>query len=165
MRFQRVDAMKETVLDVLMYLFDNYLDDETEVQPDREILRIELEAAGFDRAEVLKAFNWLEALASDPDTALQRDGRNAMRVFHPHEMLHISTESRGFLMYLEQTGILNSDQRELIIDRIMALDSGEIDIDQVKWIILMVLFNQPGQELAYARMEELVFEDSAGAMH
>ena len=160
-----VDAMKENVLDVLMYLFDNYLEDDTEVQPDREVLRIELEGAGFERTEVLKAFEWLEGLAADPTGSLRRHDRSAMRIFHPEELLRLDTESRGFLMYLEQSGILNAEQRELVIDRVMALDSGEIDIDQVKWIILMVLFNQPGQEHAYARMEDLVFEESIGAMH
>ena len=157
--------MKENLLDVLMYLFENYLDDEAEVQPDRELLRIELEEAGFDRGEVTKAFNWLEGLAADPATGLQRHAPSSIRVFNGDELVRIDTESRGFLLYLEQIGILNQENRELVIDRIMALDSDEIDIDQVKWIILMVLFNQPGQEQAYARMEDLVFEEGAGAVH
>jgi uncharacterized protein Smg (DUF494 family) len=29
----------------------------------------------------------------------------------------------------------------------------------------MVLFNQPGQEMAFARMEDLVFEDRGSALH
>jgi Smg protein len=29
----------------------------------------------------------------------------------------------------------------------------------------MVLFSQPGQETAYSRMEDLVFEDRSGAIH
>lgn len=157
--------MKENVLDVLMYLFDNYLDDDTEVQPDREVLRIELEAAGFSRSEVLKAFNWLEGLAGEPIDPIPGHGRHVMRVFHPDELLRLSTPARGFLLYLEQIGVLKPEQRELVIDRTMALDAGEIDIEQVKWIILMVLFNQPGQEQAYMRMEDLVFEDTVGAMH
>lgn len=157
--------MKENLLDVLMYLFENYLDDETEVQPDRELLRIELEEAGFDRAEVTKAFNWLEGLAADPVAGLRRHASSSIRVFNADELVRMDTESRGFLLYLEQIGILNQQNRELVIDRIMALDSDEIDIDQVKWIILMVLFNQPGQEQAYARMEDLVFEEGVGAVH
>ena len=32
-------------------------------------------------------------------------------------------------------------------------------------LVLMVLFSQPGQELAYARMEDLVFEESTGMIH
>ena len=62
-------------------------------------------------------------------------------------------------------GILSPVQRELVIDRLMALDSPDIDVDQVKWVVLMVLFSQPGQESAFARMEDLVFEEDAGAVH
>lgn len=156
---------EETVLDVLMYLFENYLDEETEVQPDRETLRVELEAAGFPGSEVKKAFSWLEALAEDAPAPDAIQTPQAMRIYSVEECIRLDVESRGFLMYLEQIGILNAAQRELVVDRIMALETDEIDIDQVKWIILMVLFNQPGQELAYARMEDLVLEEQLGLVH
>jgi Smg protein len=68
-------------------------------------------------------------------------------------------------MYLEQIGILSAAQRELVIDRLMALDNDEIDVEQIKWVVLMVLFSQPGQEAAYARMEDLVFEEDTGLVH
>ena len=61
--------------------------------------------------------------------------------------------------------ILSADQRELVIDRLMALEADEIDIEQVKWVVLMVLFSQPGQESAYAQMEDLVFEERTDALH
>jgi Smg protein len=47
----------------------------------------------------------------------------------------------------------------------MALDADDIDIEKVKWVVLMVLFSQPGQEQAYARMEDLVFEERTDAIH
>jgi Smg protein len=54
-------------------------------------------------------------------------------------------------------------QREIVIDRLVALgsyqDSDEVDIDRLKWLVLMVLSSQPGQEQACARMEDLVFDD------
>lgn len=156
---------EETVLDVLMYLFENYLDEETEVQPDRETLRVELEAAGFPGGEVNKAFSWLEALAEDAPAPDAFQTPQAVRIYSAEECIRLDVESRGFLIYLEQIGILNAGQRELVVDRIMALETDEIDIDQVKWIILMVLFNQPGQELAYARMEDLVLEEQLGLVH
>lgn len=49
-----------------------------------------------------------------------------------------------------------------MIDRVMALETDEIDLRQLKWIILMVLFNQPGQEDACAWLEDLVFDDAPG---
>jgi Smg protein len=45
-----------------------------------------------------------------------------------------------------------------VIDRLLALDTDELDLEQVKWVVLMVLSSQPGQELAYSRMEDLVFD-------
>ncbi len=47
----------------------------------------------------------------------------------------------------------------------MALESEEISLDDIKWVVLMVLFSQPGQETAYARMEDLVFEERMSAVH
>lgn len=159
--------MKETVLDVLMYLFENYLDeDDEDSSTDRESLTVELEQAGFPKAEINKAFDWLENLASNPpDTETRFNRPDAFRVYAPVETERLGMECRGFLQYLENIGILEAAQREVVIDRIMALDGDEIDLEQVKWITLMVLFNRPGQEGAYARMEDLVFDDSVGVMH
>ncbi len=38
----------------------------------------------------------------------------------------------------------------------LALDADELDTEQLKWVVLMVLSSQPGQEQAFARMEDLV---------
>ena len=62
-------------------------------------------------------------------------------------------------MHLENVGILSPEQRELVIDRLMALEGDDIDLEKLKWVVLMVLFSQPGQETAFARMEDLVFEE------
>ena len=56
-------------------------------------------------------------------------------------------------------------QRELVIDRLLALDSDEVDIEQIKWVVMMVLFSQPGHEQAYAQMEDLVFAEEPGWLH
>ena len=74
-------------------------------------------------------------------------------------------QCRGYLLYLEQSGILNALQREIVIDRLLALDSDEVDIEQIKWVVMMVLFSQPGQEKAYARMEDLVFAENPAWLH
>lgn len=158
--------MKENVLEVLMYLFENYLDEEEEVQPDRDELKVELSEAGFEFHEVEKAFGWLDGLAESQGIPVEElaDPRS-MRIFSDTELSRLDTDCRGYLIFLEQAGILTATQRELCIDRLIALDSDELDIDQIKWVVLMVLFNQPGQEDAYARMEHLVFDDRPGIIH
>jgi len=72
----------------------------------------------------------------------------------------ISTSCRGYLLQLEQEGILSPLQREIVIDRLVALDGDDVDIDRLKWLVLMVLSSQPGQEQACARMEDLLFDES-----
>ena len=56
--------MKENMLDVLMYLFENYMNDEIEFSTDEDALRSELLDAGFHKAEISKAFDWLEGLGA-----------------------------------------------------------------------------------------------------
>lgn len=159
--------MKENVLDVLMYLFENYMDDGPEFSPDQESLAVELTQAGFPRSEVNKAFEWLEGLATLRESeGLPTGGRaQSTRIYSPLEMQKINVESRGFILFLERSGVLDTHTRELVIDRVMALDTDEIDSEQLKWVILMVLFNQPGQEQAVAWMEDLVFDGVHEHLH
>ena len=159
--------MKEGVLDILIYLFENYFDAETDdgFEPDRETLKLELEKAGFPGSEVERALCWLVELAADPDRLHPSPTSRAIRVFAALEQARLDTDCRGYLVHLEQVGILSPTQRELVIDRLMALEGDEIDIDKLKWVVLMVLFSQPGQETAFSRMEDLVFEDRSGAIH
>lgn len=161
--------MKENVLEVLIYLFDNYMDDEdSQWTPDRESLTEELEQAGFLDGEIEKAFTWLEGLADhreQPPAREQIHTEAAQRIYNERETGRLDAECLGFIMFLEHNGILSPAHREIVLERIMALESDEIDLDQVKWVILMVLFNLPGQEAAYAWMEDLVFDQTFGRIH
>ena len=158
--------MNETVLDVLMYLFENFSDQEYTYAPDQMALRKELLQAGFNESEVDRALDWLEELAANDSEPFTKDpAKRSVRLFNAHETARLDVESRGYVVYLEQIGILSAVQREVVLDRLMALDSVDIDVDQVKWVVLMVLFSQTGQEAAFARMEDLVFEEDAGAIH
>ncbi|KPK59229.1 MAG: DUF494 domain-containing protein [Gammaproteobacteria bacterium] len=158
--------MTENVLDVLMYLFETYTDADSEPEADRNALRAELERAGFGSGEISKALDWLDGLASrDEDPEWESPTERASRVFSNFETSRLDAAARGYIMYLEQIGILSAAQRELVIDRVMALETEEIEVEQIKWVVLMVLFSQPGQEAAYARMEDLVFEDSVSEAH
>ena len=160
--------MKENVLDVLMYLFENYMDEEEDLGADRETLKLELQEAGFAHGEVDKAIAWLEDLAKlreSESEVTSTTNLKASRVYSELEAKKIDVECRGFLMFLENIGVLNRHTREMGIDRVMALGADDIDIEQLKWVVLMVLFNQPGQEGAFAWIEDLVFEEERGNLH
>jgi Smg protein len=158
--------MNETVLDVLMYLFENFSEQEFDHAPDQMVLREELLQAGFGEMEVDRALDWLEELAtSDAQPFANKPAKRSIRIFNAREMARLDVACRGYMAYLEQIGILAPVQRELVLDRLMALDSPDIDVEQVKWVVLMVLFSQPGEESAFSRMEDLVFEEIEGAVH
>ena len=149
-----------------MYLFETYIDAEEEPEADQNELRNELSRAGFGDTEIDRALDWLDGLTDDhhrfvhnPQTA------HGTRIFSDLESQRLDTGCRGFITYLEQIGILSPPQREILVDRLLALETPDIDVEQVKWVVLMVLFSQPGQELAYARMEDLVFDEGDTQLH
>ena len=163
--------MKENVVDVLVYLFQHYMNDDTGGQSDRDSVQHELLEAGFQDHEIRHAFDWLEGLAVQAETTADSSASNtnsdfSFRIYTPQESVRLDSECQGYLLFLEQAGILSSHTRELVIDRVMALQTDDFDLQQLKWVLLMVLFNQPGQEEAYACMEDLVFdEELVGYMH
>ena len=61
--------------------------------------------------------------------------------------------------------ILTQQARELVIERALALDTPFITEEELKWIVLLVLMNQPGQETAFARMEDMVYNDIPLFLH
>ena len=158
--------MKENVLDVLMYLFETYIDAEEEPEADQNELRDELSRAGFGDSEIDRALDWLDALTENHDIFnYSQQSAHGTRIFNEVETVRLDSGCRGFITYLEQIGILSPRQREILIDRLLALETPDIDVEQIKWVVLMVLFSQPGQELAYARMEDLVFDDGDTQLH
>jgi Smg protein len=155
--------MKENVFDVLIYLFENYMDDETDMSPDPDAIRTELLEAGFPHKEINKAFDWLESLSEQKP--IQSSSLPAFRVYSAQECVKLDTECRGLLMFLEQSTILTPACRELVVDRVMALNDESISLENLKWIVLMVLFSQPNEEIAFARMENLVYESMPSYLH
>jgi Smg protein len=157
--------MKETVFDVLVYLFENYMDDRPELYGNQKQLALELSEAGFHRGEIRKAFRWLDGLSTEhplvPGQSLHRDAA-AIRHYDPAEVRKLDTGCRGFLLLMEQHGALDARTRERVIERAMALELEEITLEQLKWIVLMVLSRQPGAEYAHALVEDMVYDDLQG---
>ena len=163
----RKTAVNENVIDVLIYIYENYMDAEESVPTDQILLEEELVQAGFPQGEIKKAFNWLDELAWRQGSLAYAEAKpnHSMRIYSEREQQRIDLEIQGMLLYLEQTGILDPMSRELVIERAMAIDTEELSADDVKWIVLLVLLNQPGQENAFALMEELVYNGEPVYLH
>ena len=158
------------MFDILMYLFESFIQSESDLYVDQDQLTDELVRAGFHHDEIFKALAWLEKLTalqeSEENPYLNRVSTpNSVRVYTFMEEQILDVECRGFLMFLEQVKVLDPTTREMVLDRVMEIESSEFCLEDLKWVILMVLFNVPGKEVAYAQMEELLFEQSDGTLH
>jgi Smg protein len=161
-----LEMMTGSVLDILIYVFDRYMLNETPDVPERENLARDLEQIGFAPDNVERALDWLTDLAfgheqSQPAPATQ----HGVRVFTDSELARLSTECRGLLLTLENARVLTPQQREIVIERMLALDADEPDTEQLKWVVLMVLSSQPGQELAVERLGGLITDVRVLAPH
>ena len=160
--------MKEGVIDVLMYIFSSYADHEETLPEDRDGIEADLSAAGFDSLEIDKAFDWLDGLAHVDDDASTHESSDAIRILAPEESARLAYNAQGFLLFLEQSGVLTPKLRELVINRVMALDSeSEVDIEELKWVVMMVLFNSADEqdENALMHYEDIVFADQPAVFH
>ena len=160
--------MKDGVIDVLMYIFSSYADQDENLPEDRDGIEADLRAAGFDSLEIDKAFDWLDGLAEvESDTGLAQSA-SATRVFAPEESARLAYSAQGFLLFLEQSGVLTPKLREMVINRVMALESdSEVDIEELKWVVMMVLFNSAEEqdENALMHYEDIVFADQPAVFH
>jgi Smg protein len=160
--------MTGSILDILIFVFDRYMLTESTRVPDREHLARDLEQAGFQRATVQRALDWLTDLAFGHDRPMAAPHGDAaaggIRVFVDSELARLTSACRGMLYSLERARVITPQQREIVIERLLALEPEELDTEQLKWVVLMVLSSQPGQLLAVERLSDLT-EASGHAPH
>jgi len=82
-----------------------------------------------------------------------------MRIYSNAEKLKLDVKSRGFLLFMENMGQVDANQREMIIDQIMSLDDSSVSLDDLKWVVMMVLGNSNDEEISAQWLESIVFLD------
>ncbi|MCU0834537.1 MAG: DUF494 domain-containing protein [Chromatiaceae bacterium] len=158
--------MYENMVDVLIYLYENYMDRESQPPVDQGVLEDELSQAGFSNSEIHKALRWLDDLAAEVDAPADHPrSLGAVRVYTDAECTKLDREVRGLLLSLEQNGILDPVSRELVIDRVLAMDHAGVSVEELKWVALLVLMNRPGREAAFSQMEDLVYNEDPRLLH
>jgi Smg protein len=128
--------------DILVYVFENC--QQAELAYDRERVAKKLSAAGFEDSDISEALHWLAGVTRAPQGGLEKlpASRNAFRAFAARETAKLDAQCRGFLLTLEHSGILDLQTRELVIERAMAAAGDSLSLEQLKLVVLMVLWNQ-----------------------
>lgn len=151
------------MFDILMFLFESYFDQGH--YPDEEKLSLKLSAAGFEDEDIDEAVEWISGLKklteAEYPAAINASG---LRCYADYELRRLSSDARQFLLFWEQSGLITPIEREMIIDRALALDSEVLPLDKFKLIALMVLWNQH-EELDPMIVEDLLTPVGAGLLH
>ena len=127
--------------DVLVYVFENC--QQADLAYDRERVAKKLSAAGFEDSDISEALHWLAGVARAPQSAGKPipEAGTAFRAFAPRELAKLDAACRGFLLTLEHSGILNAQNREVVLERSLAASGEPLTLEQLKLIVLMVLWN------------------------
>ena len=151
------------MFEILMYLFESYFDAGSYPEPDK--LSRKLSAAGFEGDEINEALTWLSALQQqNPDNYPATLEHVGLRHFAELELQRISFEARQFLMFAEQQHMITAVEREMVIDRALALQQESIKLDKLKLIMLMVLWNRR-RDLDPLLVEELLTPLHSAQLH
>ncbi|HVL74488.1 MAG TPA: DUF494 domain-containing protein [Noviherbaspirillum sp.] len=149
------------MFDVLVYLYETYY--RPEACPDSEALIKKLSAIGFEEEEISRALGWLTDLAQATSAVASGEDQpvassSGMRVYAQRELDVFGTEAVGFLQFLESAKVIDSVQREIIIERALAASDEAVSLDKLKVIVLMVLWSQ-GKEPDGLIFDELFLDD------
>ncbi|HZR01730.1 MAG TPA: DUF494 domain-containing protein [Burkholderiales bacterium] len=153
------------MFEILTYLVHRYwnLGD----LPDVDSLSRHLSAAGFDTGVIEEAVDWLSELSTSAQGSRQTSSSaqsGTIRCYAAQEEQKIAQDARGYLYFLESAGVLDRVLREVVLDRITALNDSEIELDQVKLIVLMVLWSH-GPRPGHLIFDELFASEDWRSLH
>ena len=153
------------MFDLLIYMFENYLSSKNNLNFSN--MTLELEAAGFNNKDIENALDWFSELKEMSVRIPQLQSlklNDKLRIFTEKEKEKFSIDGLGFILFLEQAHVLNSIEREIIIDRAMALNQNIINIDEVRSIVMMTLWNN-GRENDYLFVEDALYQTEQLMLH
>ncbi len=150
------------MFDILMFLFESYFDAGNYPEPDK--LSVKLTAAGFEDSEIHLALDWLSGLkqlsAENYPASINQDGT---RCYADLEQQRISPEALRFIAFWDHNKVITPVEREMILDRAVAMGRENLSLDKVKVIALMVLWNLR-EELDPMLVEDML-TPTGGSLH
>ena len=107
----------------------------------------------------------LDACEQDETQRFHQQVSSAIRVYTLDESEKLKLAGQSLLWRLYNIGLLDQSSREMVIDRVMALDSEDVNIEHIKWVVLVVLSNQPGFAEIAEWAEVTVSEEISPTIH
>ena len=151
---------KEAFLDVLLYLFEYYSDEHEKKQNNELQIRNELVIAGFQEEMIEHAMDWVSVFNQPTSTIdIQQPKKLSVRILSDKEKSLLDEECQNYIARLEKFGLLSPLKRELLIDKLMAIGFEPLDIEVVKALSILMLFQEPGIDIKFHTLEANAFSD------
>lgn len=151
------------MFDILLFLFESYFDAGSYPEPNR--LSAKLTAAGFEEEDISQALIWLSGLRELSNaTYPEKINHSGLRCYTDFEAERMSEDGLHFVSFWEHNKIITPIEREMIVDRVVALGRDKLALDNVKLIALMVLWNQH-DDLDPLLIEDLLTPTEAAQLH
>ena len=157
------------MFEVIMYLFESYMQIDQTIEINADQITDELLEEGFQKNDINKAIAWLDNLAelqqNSPQEQTQAAKKTSQRIYSNIEQQRLPSECRGYIYYLEQAELLNTHTREIVIDCAMSLEIETLPLEELQWLILMILFNDPKSGDAFLQFESMLLDFEDGLIH
>ena len=144
------------MFDILVYLYETYY--RPDACPAPEALARKLSAVGFDDVEISEALDWLTDLTAM--AGAEHSGvvaSTGTRFYVAREIDVLGSGAVGFIQFLDSAKVLSAPQREIVVERALALGESPVSLGKLKVIVLMLLWSQ-GKE-----PDALIFDDLFGS--
>tara|TARA_Y100000814_G_scaffold93102_1_gene64027 strand:- start:85 stop:573 length:489 start_codon:yes stop_codon:yes gene_type:complete len=153
--------IKEDFLDILLYLFEYYSEDPVRESDTSFVIRDHLIDAGFQDAAIDHAMDWVE-IFKDPkeDTMLHVPSSSSVRILSDDEKNLLDVECQNYISRLEKFGLLTPEKRELLIDKLTSIGFEPMDLEVVKALSILMLFQEPSVEVRLHAYENEEIIDS-----
>ena len=146
--------LKEAFLDVLLYLFEYYSEDNDLEEDDDFEIRNKLKVAGFREDAIEHALDWVGIFKdSSSNNTIQKPGSKSIRVLNDEEKNLLDEECQNYILRLEKFGLLPPLKRELLIDKLTSIGFEPMDIEVLKALSILMLFQEPSIDVKLHSVE------------
>ena len=150
--------MTENTLQMLLYIFEHYGSQKEHILNEPENLVADLNSAGYAASEARAMLDWLSDSKKEL-ISLVPAGDLSLRIFTDAELQKIETKARGFLLFMEQNGVLDTASREMLIDEAMSLECKRIGLHELHFLIDIILSNENSDDVRTKQLHQLISLD------
>mgnify|MGYP001250740684 FL=1 len=153
--------IKEDFLDILLYLFEYYSEDPVRESDTSFVIRDHLIDAGFQDVAIDHAMDWVEIFKNSKEgIMLHTPSNSSVRILSDDEKNLLDVECQNYISRLEKFGLLTPEKRELLIDKLTSIGFEPMDLEVVKALSILMLFQEPSVEVRLHAYENEEIIDS-----